>query len=181
MESDQELASRAAGGDRLAFRDLVERYQTAIYGYAFQLTRDRHAARRLAREALVRAFVEAQSLTDPASWLEWVLDFVVDLNRQRRMRSSSIVDKEGEPVHKAAPSALSDKVMLLIADDVHSIDASDRLVLTLKYGAGYDPEQIGAAIGESAATVSTRVTHGFKALRDLLLERVRAGEVPLGV
>jgi len=178
MESDRDLAVRSAAGDRMAYRDLVERYAGLLYGYCHYLTRDREEARKLARETFVRGF------TDPpvgfeGAWIDFLTRSASRLHRQGRVRSSSIVE-EGRSSSEADED-LSDAVRFAIAEDLFAIDALDRVALALRHGLDYGADEIGEALGESGSVVSSRLSRGFKSLRDLLLARVRGGGLSVGV
>ncbi len=180
MASDRDLVQRAASGDRLAYRDLVQRYQTVVFGYAFFLTRDLDAGRRLAREALVRGFAEIQDSDRP--WIEDLLQIVNALHRQgRRLKSSSIVDAGPDEGGSGPAPALSPALLQAIAEELHSLEVEERTLLTLRHGGGLSPEEIAEATGEPASGVSSQIARCFKHLRDRLVERAREGGLSLGV
>ena len=54
--SDEELARRVAGGSRIAFEVLVERYGGAVLAVLEKRLGDHHAALDLAQESWVRVF-----------------------------------------------------------------------------------------------------------------------------
>ncbi len=57
MEADDLiLVSRARGGDREAFRELVVRYQRKVYAVALGIVKDRDLAWDVAQESFVRVF-----------------------------------------------------------------------------------------------------------------------------
>ncbi len=178
MESDRELAGRSAAGDRMAYRDLVERYGGLLFGYCHYLTRDREDARKLARETFVRGFTDPPAEVEGA-WIDFLTRLASRLHRQGRVRSSSIVE-EGRAEAEDDPG-LSDPVRFAIAEDLFAIDSLDRIALALRHGRDYSADQIGEALGESGAVVSSRLSRGFKSLRDLLLARVRSGGLSVGV
>lgn len=180
MASDRDLVQRAASGDRLAYRDLVQRYQTVIFGYAYFLTRDFDAGRRLARESLVRGFAEIQETGRP--WVEDMLQIVNALHRQgRRLKSSSIVDPTATEEADANAPKLPPALLQAIAEELHSLEVEERTLLTLRHGGGLSPEEIAEATGEPASGVSSQIARCFKHLRDRLVERAREGGLSLGV
>jgi RNA polymerase sigma-70 factor (ECF subfamily) len=181
MESDEQLAVRVAEGDRLAYRDLVGRYQGVVLSFAFHVTRNLDEAHRLARETFVEGYFRAKPSSEAYGWISQILRIATDLFREgRRVKSSSIV-ASGDAVEEGGETELSPKTMLAIADEVHSLDESDRIAVTLKHVNKMTSEQIAAATGESAGAVSTRLSRGFKSLRDGLIQRVREGGISVGV
>ncbi|GAB4275731.1 MAG: hypothetical protein Kow0056_05630 [Coriobacteriia bacterium] len=53
---DSKLASRAASGDPVAFSALFEKYQSAIYNYAYRITGDPEDAKDVTQEAFLKVF-----------------------------------------------------------------------------------------------------------------------------
>jgi len=183
MESDQELADRAAGGDRLAYRDLVRRYEAVVYGFCLHLTRDPDEAHRLAREAFVEGFFRSSPGAAPYGWISAILRIVTDLYREgRRVKSSSIVatGTEGAEERKEA-SKLELPTILAISEEVHALAEQDRVAITLRHSNRMTSEEIAGATGEAAPAVSTRLSRGFKSLRDGLVQRMREGGLSVGV
>ena len=63
--TDERLVARARQGDQEAFGELVDRYRDMVYGLGYHLTGDFEAARDLAQEAFVQAFVKLGQLREP--------------------------------------------------------------------------------------------------------------------
>jgi RNA polymerase sigma-70 factor (ECF subfamily) len=181
MESDQELAIRVAGGDRLAYRDLVERYQGLLFSFGFQLTHDLDEARRLARETFVEGFFRTKPSDDAYGWITQILRIASELHREgRKVKSSSIVADRGAG-EEEAKGAMSRKTMIAIADEIHTLPEPERIAVHLKHTSKMTAEQIAAVTGESPSAVSTRLSRGFKSLRDGLIQRIREGGISVGV
>ena len=56
--TDRQLVERVQEGDPEAFGDLVDRYRDMVYGLGYHLTHDFEAARDLAQEAFVQAYLK---------------------------------------------------------------------------------------------------------------------------
>src|SRR5258706_9585491 len=57
--SDDELVVRAGAGDIVAFTDLLERHQGAVYRYCWRIFRNHHTAEDLAQKFFVKLFRNA--------------------------------------------------------------------------------------------------------------------------
>jgi RNA polymerase sigma factor (sigma-70 family) len=87
--SDEALLAGMAVGDETAAVTFVRRYQRRVYGLAFSMLGDAHAAEDVAQEALVRAWRHAQVFdTRRGSAATWVLaitrNLAIDALRVRR-------------------------------------------------------------------------------------------------
>ena len=74
LMSDTELSSlviRAQTGDRIAYDDIVRRFQDMAVGYASALLGDFHLAEDAAQEAFVGAWTELPRLREPAAFPGW--------------------------------------------------------------------------------------------------------------
>jgi RNA polymerase sigma-70 factor (ECF subfamily) len=62
---ENNLAQRAAQGDREAFGELIRQHQTGVYNVAYRITCNRQEAEDVSQEAFLRAFRSIRTL-DPA-------------------------------------------------------------------------------------------------------------------
>ena len=81
MQVDSELVKRSVNGDTVAFRELVERYQAAVFGVALSKTGSYCDAEDIAQEVLLAAFSSLASLKDPGSFGSWVYGIAVNKSR----------------------------------------------------------------------------------------------------
>jgi DNA-directed RNA polymerase specialized sigma24 family protein len=77
----RQLVTRAREGDQEAFGALVDRYRDMVYGFAYHLTRDFEAARDLAQEAFVQAYLKLGQLRDPDRFPAWLRRIIAKLHR----------------------------------------------------------------------------------------------------
>jgi len=81
--TDGQLVERVRSGDREAFGDLVDRYRDMIYGLGYHLTGDFEAARDLAQEALIQAYLRLAQLRDPGKFAGWLRQTTLDVCHSR--------------------------------------------------------------------------------------------------
>ncbi|MCD8186583.1 MAG: sigma-70 family RNA polymerase sigma factor [Rikenellaceae bacterium] len=73
MKNDAWLVSRVVLlGDRNAFGQLVERYQSPVRRFLHNLTGDEEAAKDLAQEAFIKAWVKIGSFRFSAQFSTWI-------------------------------------------------------------------------------------------------------------
>ena len=64
MATDREVVAAVLTGDTEAFRHLVVRYQACVFGVAMGHVQDPEAARDVAQEVFLRAFLSLPDLRD---------------------------------------------------------------------------------------------------------------------
>jgi RNA polymerase sigma-70 factor, ECF subfamily len=103
--NDRELAERAAQGDGLAFGELIQRYQSAVFNVAFHMMANVPDAEDVTQETFIRVY-RAFSSFDPerpiGAWLKTItvrvcLNFLI-----KGSHEAFSLDDEGQPPAHAA-------------------------------------------------------------------------------
>ena len=95
--NDADLVAESLGGNRDAFRQIVERYQTLICSVAYSATGNVSQSEDVAQETFLAAWTHLRSLREPGKLRAWLCGIV----RNRIQRS---LREEGrEPVRDAVP------------------------------------------------------------------------------
>lgn len=71
MESDQILIERARSGDKSAFDELVQRHRMKAFTWASRISKDPHLSEDIVQEALIRAFLNLNTLAQDQRFLGW--------------------------------------------------------------------------------------------------------------
>jgi RNA polymerase sigma-70 factor (ECF subfamily) len=170
--TDRQLVARARQGDREAFGELVDRYRDMVYGLGYHLTGDFEAARDLAQEAFVQAFVKLGQLREPAKFAGWLRTIATNLHRaQCRRRQVSTVALEAATGTADAPPPSETKVV--VREALARLRAPDRLALTLAYVGGYSQAEIAGFLGVRPETVKTRLARARQHLRTEVVAMVK--------
>ena len=89
-DPDIELLRAIAGGDHLAFKRLVERYQSRLFNFLHRYLRDREAAEDLTQEVFLKVYQAAPRFEPRAKVRTWIFTIAYNLavnelrRRQRR-------------------------------------------------------------------------------------------------
>ncbi|MBS2020930.1 MAG: sigma-70 family RNA polymerase sigma factor [Deltaproteobacteria bacterium] len=91
--SDADLVGRSLSGDREAFRELVERHQSAVCAVAYAASGSRAQSEDLAQETFLQAFRDLGSLREPEKLRGWLCGIARNLahNSLRRGRDEAKV------------------------------------------------------------------------------------------
>ena len=153
----------AAGGDRVAFGRLYDRWSRAVFLDLVARLRTREDA----EDALQRTWLDAwrglPGLADPARFVPWL--FRIARNRARDLRRRRTPRLLGEPEELIAPESRvhpdSDRVRALVAE----LRPDTRAVVLLRAVEGWSAEEVAAARGWSASTVRRRYARALRHLR----------------
>jgi RNA polymerase sigma-70 factor (ECF subfamily) len=169
----ERLLARIAGGDRMAFAELYDRYASAVYGACLRVLREPHAAEDAAQEAFAAVWRHAGAF-DAArgaagAWIGRVArNAALDASRRRALRVTApevdAVDDSENPEELAV--AADEAFRLRLALD--TLPERERAVLVLAYTDGLTQSEIAERLDLPLGTVKTRTRSGLARLADHL-------------
>ena len=181
LPDEQAVVARAAAGDRTAFTQLVEHYQSACYGLAWRLLGDADQAADATQDAFVHAYDAIGSFRGGV-FRSWMLRITANasydiLRRAQRRPTTELPDPEegeAELPDEAAPNPVVEAAR---AELYRHLDAALRLlppdqryavVLCDVYGMDYG--EVAEATASALGTVKSRIHRGRLRLRELMAE-----------
>lgn len=182
--TDVELVQRAQSGDRDAFRQLVERYQTKIAGLALGMLRNRDDALDIVQEAFTKAYQNLDRFQGNAGFYTWVYRIAMNLciDQQRRdgrmtpiplelpdrPEESAIPVDDGprsdEPFDRARDGQIAERLRAAVAD----LTPEHRAVILLREVEGLSYEEIAEALDCPKGTVMSRLHYARRQLQSKL-------------
>lgn len=181
LPDEGEVIRRAADGDRTAFAQLMEHYQSACYGLAWRLLGDADRAADATQDAFVHAYTAIRSYRGGV-FRSWLLRITANasydiLRRQQRRPAGPLPDPdEGapelpdasavNPYTEAAKSELYrhlERALRLLPPDQRAA-----VVLCDVYGMDYN--EVAAMTDSALGTVKSRIHRGRLRLRELMAE-----------
>jgi RNA polymerase sigma-70 factor, ECF subfamily len=181
LPDEAAVIARAAGGDRTAFAQLMEHYQSACYGLAWRLLGDADRAADATQDAFVHAYTAIGSFRGGV-FRSWLLRITANasydiLRRQQRRPSSPLPDPDDgapelpdaaavNPHAEAARSELYrhlDRALRMLPSDQRTA-----VVLCDVYGMDYN--EVAAMTESALGTVKSRIHRGRLRLRELMAE-----------
>jgi RNA polymerase sigma-70 factor, ECF subfamily len=178
--SEVELVERARGGDRVAFGELVDRYQGAVYRTALAALRSPEEAEDVAQEAFLAAFSKIGDFRGEASFKTWLLAITWRRALDRRKSvaewfSRFVAPPDGHLSGDPAALEPSHEKRLIDADLqnhlrrlVHKLPAKLRDVLLLAATGEHTFEEIAELLGIPVGTVKWRASEGRRLLKERL-------------
>lgn len=183
-DDDVSLIARSKQGDREAFNQLVARYQTQTYNFAYRMTNNREDAEDIYQEAFIHAFRGIKSFRSDSAFSTWLYRIVrnVYLDEQKRRRSrpyisleESIETEDGtisRDVQDDAP--LPDQTVLVnekrrvVHRAIAQLPERQREILILYDLLGYTYEDIANILEINVGTVKSRLNRARRGLKDRL-------------
>jgi RNA polymerase sigma-70 factor (ECF subfamily) len=181
LPDEDALVARAISGDRGAFTQLVEHYQSACYGLAWRLLGDPDQAADAAQDAFVHAY-DAIAKYRGGLFRSWLLRITANasydiLRRAQRRPTTTLPDaEEGEAelsdlgaLDPAAEAGRSELYRYLDAA-LRRLPADQRTAVVLCDVYGMDYSEVATATESALGTVKSRIHRGRLRLRELMAE-----------
>ncbi len=186
MTEDDQLMIRIQSGDRLAFEELVDRYQSALIGFFIRNVRDRQLSEDLTQDTLLRVYTQAWHYLPLGKFRGWMYrvarNLMIDNVRRRShdalVRSysgkandedDSLMRQAGEvlsPGEVAQHRELADIVDGLLAE----IPEEQRMTFTLHHYSGLSLPEVAEVMDTNVATTKSRLRLAREKLQKRLKE-----------
>ncbi len=165
------LITRARNGDQVAFGQLVERYQVAVYNLCYRMLGQSEEAEDAAQEVFLRIYRQLGAYNSAHRFSTWVLSiashYCIDQLRKRRLTVvpiESIINwarsRQPQPDDLALEGEQRDQIQALL----HRLPEKYRLALVLRYWHDLSYNEISEVIGQPVSTVRMRL---FRARQSL--------------
>jgi RNA polymerase sigma-70 factor, ECF subfamily len=194
-EDDRELVEAARGGDRQAFRALVERHQRRAYAIAFSLLRDESDAAEVVQEAFLRVYRGLATFQGGSSFFTWLYRIVTNLAIDVLRRPGRQTDELDEGRGKLDESDENSFPLLARVDGADPLDAMHRAelagaikaaldalppyhrgVIVMREVEGLSYEEMAQAMGVSKGTIMSRLFHARQKLQRALSAYYQEGQ-----
>lgn len=161
---DSQTGRADVAREEAAFTELVERYQRDVLRVCYVILGDRVQAEDAAQAAWLNAWRKLSQLRDGTKVRSWLLAIAANEARQiaRRPQSTRLALDPEASAGNLDPG-LSD-----LATALGRLSADDRRILSLKYLAGFNSDEIGHAIRISPGAVRHRLARLLARLREEL-------------
>jgi len=176
LDESQEaaLVRRCQAGDKEAFRMLVERYRSALFGTAYLMIRDRVLAEDAVQEALVQMWKHLPSLRLRGSLKAWLVRIVVnEVKQQLRKKQLPTVPLEQAPevadgFDKTEAAMIRDEEHQHLRQALHMVPVEQREAVVLRYFSDLTVPEIAAVTGQREGTIKSRLSRALDHLAEIL-------------
>lgn len=187
---EAELVRRVQARDEIAFREIVDRYQSKVFSIIFGILRNHNDAEDIAQQVFSKIYFSIGQFDNRSSLLTWIYKITVnecyDYLRKKKVRKlvyesdfseeDSVRFEQTEPDPGAsydATLAQRDLVVKLLA----KVSEEDRNLMLLKEVEGHSVEELAEMTGLNENTIKVRL---FRARQKLLKAAQRLMRGPKG-
>jgi RNA polymerase sigma factor (sigma-70 family) len=156
-EPDEPMDVKSDRSFDVLYREQADRLWRAVFAY----TGDREVTNDAVAEAFAQSLRRGDALRSPKAWV-WRAAFQIARGEmKRRTAASPLIDERGYEMSEPAWELIG---------ALRSLPERQRVVLVLRYYAGYSVREIAEIVGSTAATVRVHLSRGRRRLRDMLEE-----------
>jgi RNA polymerase sigma-70 factor (ECF subfamily) len=190
--SDEELIKRAKKGDERAFTQLVNRYESLVYRYAFKVCRDEEKASETWQDTFVNVYRKLHQFNGRSKFTTWLYSIVTNScrmkRRQRKIDHASISidapqgfhddpesDDEGRtiqtiPSWKETPidTVMDKELQTILNSTIEKLPYDYRIVFVLRDVEGLSALETGKILKLSIPAVKSRLRRARVFLRERL-------------
>ena len=183
------LVRRIQAGDEMAFREIVERYQSKVFSIIYGILRNHNDAEDIAQQVFAKVFFSVRNFDFRSSLLTWIYKITVnecyDYLRKKRVRKlvyeSDFSPEDAQRMEAAEPAidpaAPMDQTLArrdLVAKLLSKLSEEDRTLMLLKEVEGHSVEELAAMTGLNENTIKVKL---FRTRQKLLKAAQRLGRV----
>jgi RNA polymerase sigma-70 factor (ECF subfamily) len=187
------LVRRAQAEDQMAFREIVERYQSKVFSIIYGILRNHNDAEDIAQQVFTKVYFSLRSFDFRSSLLTWIYKITVnecyDYLRKKKVRKlvyesdfseeDTLRMENSEPARDQKPPvdvtlAQRDLAMKLLS----KLPEEERTLLLLKEVEGHSVEELAEMTGINENTIKVKL---FRARQKLLKVAQRLTRTPQGL
>jgi RNA polymerase sigma-70 factor (ECF subfamily) len=177
------ILARVSAGDEAAFREIYDRYSSALYGLALRILRDASEAEDVLQDAFMLIWRKAATYdperSSPFSWAVMIVrNKAIDRlrTRDRGERIQTALTKEEGCDDRADELSATEPARRerrqLVGAALRQIPTEQRQAIELAFLGGLTQEQVSAQLDTPLGTVKARIRRGLLRLRELLKEEI---------
>jgi RNA polymerase sigma-70 factor (ECF subfamily) len=181
------LVRRVQARDELAFREIVERYQSKVFSIIYGILRNHNDAEDIAQQVFAKIYFSIRNFDFRSSLLTWIYKITVnecyDYLRKKRVRKlvyESDFSEEDAHRMEASEPAVDPAIPVdrklaqqdLVSKLLDKVSAEDRSLILLKEVEGHSVEELAAMTGLNENTIKVKL---FRTRQKLLKAAQRLG------
>jgi RNA polymerase sigma-70 factor (ECF subfamily) len=189
-EQDRALVERAQQGDKVAFRQLVERHQRRAFAIAIGLVRDENDAREIVQEAFLRVHKSLDKFKGGSSFFTWLYRIVknlsIDLIRKPSRREQELFEDPSiaddadvfpfisridgaDPLDVVRRREMAERIQAAL----DALPPYHRTVIIMREVEGMSYQEMAEAMEVSKGTIMSRLFHARQKLQRSLADCYR--------
>lgn len=188
MNEEQTWILQAKNGSDEAFTTIVETYQSPVFNLCYRMLGEPEAAEDAAQETFLRAYQHLHRYDIKRPFATWLLSiaahYCIDRLRRRKLPIFSVDEDEESTfeipdAHAPHPEAeaVHGEQREQIHAMIHSLDATDRAAVVMRYWYDFSEKEIAEALNLTVSAVKSRLHRARKQLGKLWQETSTSAHV----
>ncbi len=164
--TDAQLIEQCLAQDRLAQKELYDRYKTAMYTLAYRMCNDFGSADEVLQDAFLQIFRYLHTFRQEGTLGAWIKTIVVRTAYKKIKRAvyfEALDERHHEPVDWGNQLDTD-----YLEKAIQALPAGYRSVFVLVEIEGYTHQETGELLGIAAGTSKSQLYHAKRKLRELL-------------
>lgn len=169
------MVEKAKTGDRAAYGELVERFQSSVYAMALTRVHDPLEAQELAQEVFVHGMKKLPQLRDPRCFAGWLRRITVRMAINRLTRRGPVFGADTEVLeaiedrYGAPPEAMErNEAKAAVLEALGDLKPLDRATLEAFYLRGRSLKQMAREFETPVGTIKRRLHVARQRLKDVM-------------
>jgi RNA polymerase sigma-70 factor (ECF subfamily) len=171
---DRNLVERTLRGDRTAFRALVDRYASTVYGVASRVVGPGPDAEDVAQNVFLKVYENLASYRPSYRFFSWIYRIALNesMNVVRSRKSHDSVDRVSLAAPETADRALESSLLEdAIGEALMELEPSERALVILRHYEDLPYRDIAFIMDLKESLVKSRLFTARRNLRALLVNR----------
>jgi RNA polymerase sigma-70 factor (ECF subfamily) len=172
------LLARAAAGDQLAWREVVQRWGPRVFAFLRSYTNDPELAEEIAQSVFCTVATKLGDYVEQGRFEAWL--FRIALNRLRdemRRRKRHARPMDSDVLADVGPSARQEEhataeELSALHEAMQQLPEADRLVIDLRHQGGMGFQQMADLLHEPLGTLLARHHRALRKLKGLIARRL---------
>lgn len=166
--TDAQLIAQCLSHNRLAQKELYDRYKTAMYTLAYRICNDFGLADEVLQDAFLQVFRYLHTFRQESTLGAWIKTIVVRTaykKKKKLIRFEPLDNREGNKIEwgNELDTDYLEKAIL-------ALPAGYRMVFILVEIEGYSHQEVGEFLGISTGTSKSQLFHAKKKLKAFLIK-----------
>ncbi len=164
---DLDLVALAMTGDRGAFGELVRRHASGVRALLRRMGADPATADDIAQDAFLTAYEEIAEFRGEGAFSAWVRRIAARLylRRWRKEARQALALQEDAELGETSTGTPGPDIRLDLDEALKTLTPSERMCVSLCYGAGLSHAEAALALNTPLGTVKSHVKRGLDRLR----------------
>ena len=169
------LVFKSKNGNEKAFEALFRIWNPKVFGFAYQFTHDKEAAREITQETWLGVIKNFKKLKQESLFPIWIYRITqkkaADWMRQKYKHKHEEEEKlevQQTTIIPAETVESHENILTHIRSEIAKMSANDRVILTLFYLENYDMEEISVILEIPKGTVKSRLHFAREKLKEVI-------------